>query len=604
MKVMLTGNEAIARGAYEAGVKVAMGYPGTPSSEILESLAQYKEIYSEWSVNEKVAMDGVMGAAYAGRRAMFTTKQVGMNVAADSFFYGVYTGMNAGVLIVTADDPGMFSSQNEQDNRHYARFAKMPLLEPADSQEAKDFVRAGLELSERFDEPVILRTVMRVSHSASPVELGQRVWDDAAPTPPMKRDPHKFVATAVWARLRRPLIEERIGKLAEFAETWPGNRIEWGDRRLGIITSGVIYEYAREVFPAASFLKLAMTYPLPPGLVREFAAGVQRVIVIEELDPFLEEQVRLTGVAAEGKSIFPSYGELLPATIERCAAQAGLAPEKAGARKQSVTPKNLAPRGPILCPGCPHRSTFYTLNKLRYVVAGDIGCYNLGAQPPFDATDTMGAMGASIGVAHGFHKAGMPDKAVAVIGDGTFFHSGAAPLLNMVHNNGKGTILILDNHTVAMTGHQDHPGISKTLQSQGGRVDMETLVRAMGVPDVRRVDPFDMKAVEQSLREATAYDGLSVIIMDGPCVFVELERKSPFEVDADLCNGCTLCFRLGCPAIFKRDELDAKTRRSKAGIDPVLCVSCDMCRQICPRKAIYMLSPAVLSGATPSSENP
>ena len=596
MRVMLTGNEAIARGAYEAGVKVAMGYPGTPSSEILENLARYQEVYSEWSVNEKVAMDGVMGAAYAGKRAMFTTKQVGMNVAADSFFYGVYTGMNAGVLIVTADDPGMFSSQNEQDNRHYAKFGKMPLLEPADSQEAKDFVRVGLEMSEQFDEPVILRTGMRVSHSASPVELGKRVWDDSAPTPPMKRDPHKFVATAVWARLRRPLIEERIGKLAEFAETFPYNRIEWGDCSLGIITSGVVYEYAREVFPNASFLKLAMTYPLPPKLVRKFAAGVQRVIVIEELDPFLEEQVRLMGVAVEGKSIFPPYGELLPATIERCAVEAGLLPASAVANKRDVMLKNLPPRSPILCPGCPHRSTFYMLNKLKYVVAGDIGCYNLGAQPPFDATDTMGAMGASIGVAHGFDKARMPDKAVAVIGDGTFFHSGVAPLLNMVHNNGKGTVVILDNHTVAMTGHQDHPGISKTLVGvDGGRVDIETLVRAMGVPDVRRVDPFDMKAVEQNLKEAVEYDGLAVVIMDGPCVFVELERKAPFEVDADLCNGCTLCFRLGCPAIFRTDELD-KTGRPKAGIDPVLCVSCDMCRQICPRKAIYMLTPATASG--------
>jgi len=590
MKVMLTGNEAIARGAYEAGVKVAMGYPGTPSSEILENLARYKDVYSEWSVNEKVAMDGVMGAAYAGRRAMFTTKQVGMNVASDSFLYGVYTGMNAGVLIVTADDPGMFSSQNEQDNRHYARLAKMPMLEPSDSQEAKDLVRVGLELSEQFDEPVILRTVMRVSHSSSPVELGARVYDDSAPTPPMHRDPHKFVATAAWARQRRPLIEERVARLAEFAETFPCNRIEWGaDRELGIITSGVVYEYAREIFPDASFLKLGMVFPVPTRMVREFAAGVGRVVVIEELDPFLEDQVRLLGVSAEGKSIFPSYGEILPAVIERCATAAGLLRPKRVARKRGVTPIDLPPRTPVFCPGCPHRSSFYALNKLKYVVAGDIGCYNLGALPPFDATDTMGAMGASIGVAHGFDKAGMPDKAVAVIGDGTFFHSGMAPLLNMVHNNGSGTVVILDNRTIAMTGHQDHPGVSQTLGGEeGGRVDIETLCRAMGVPDVRRVDAFDMKAVESSLKEATAHDGVSVIIMDGPCVFVELERKAPFEVDADLCNGCTLCFRLGCPAIVRTDVLDARSGRPKADIDPVLCVSCDMCRQICPRKAIYM----------------
>ncbi len=399
----------------------------------------------------------------------------------------------------------------------------------------------------------------------------------------MKRDPHKFVATAAWARARRPLIEERIGKLAEFAETFPYNRIEWGDRDLGIVASGVVYQYAREIFPQASFLRLGMVYPIPPRLVREFAAGVRRVIVIEELDPFLEDQVRLLGVPAEGKTIFPSYGELLPATIARCAVAAGLLPAGSIPQPREVAPRDLPLRSPILCPGCPHRSTFYTLNKLRYVVAGDIGCYNLGALPPFDATDTMGAMGASVGVAHGLDKAGLPDPAVAVIGDGTFFHSGMAPLLNMVHNNGKGTIVILDNRTTAMTGHQDHPGISQTLDGEeGGRVDIADLCRAMGVADVQKVDAFDMKAVEKSLKEAAARDALSVIVMDGPCVFVELERKAPFEVDAGLCNGCTLCFRLGCSAIFRSDELDARTGRAKAGIDPVLCVSCDMCRQNLP----------------------
>ena len=589
MRLMLTGNEAIARGAWEAGIEVAMGYPGTPSSEILENLSRYKEVYSEWSVNEKVAMDGVMGAAYAGRRAMFTTKQVGMNVASDSFLYGAYTGANAGVVVVTADDAGMFSSQNEQDNRHYARLAKMPLVEPSDSQEAKDFIRLAVEMSEQFDEPVIFRTGMRISHSASPVELGER---QTLPAPgPMHRDPHKFVATAAWARARRPLIEDRIRLLAEYAETLPYNTIEWGDRRLGIITSGIVYRYAREVFPEASFLKLGMVYPIPPRMVREFAAGVQRVIVVEELDPFIEDQVRLLGVQAEGKSIFPSYGELLPATIERHAAAAGLLvapPARVAPPKQFELPA----RTPILCPGCPHRSTFYALSKLKYVVAGDIGCYNLGAMPPFDATDTMGCMGASIGVAHGFDKAGLAERSVAVIGDGTFFHSGITPLLNMVHNNGRGTIAILDNGTVAMTGHQDHPGISRTLTAgDGGHVEIDALCRALGVEDVQRVDAFDMKAVERSLKEATARDSLSVLVMDGPCVFVELETKAPLEVVDDLCNGCALCFRLGCPAIVRLDEVDAKTNRPKAGIDPVLCTNCDMCRQICPRHAIQLPSP-------------
>jgi indolepyruvate ferredoxin oxidoreductase alpha subunit len=594
MRVMLTGNEAIARGAYEAGVKVAMGYPGTPSSEILENVARYKEIYAEWSVNEKVAMDGAIGATYAGRRAMVTMKQVGMNVAADSFFYAVYTGVHgAGLLIVTADDPGMFSSQNEQDNRHYARFAKMPMLEPTDSQEAKDFVRVGLDISERFDVPVILRTVMRVSHSSSPVELGVRTYDDSAPTPPLKRDPHKLVCTAGWARLRRPIVEGRIKHLAEFAETFPYNRLEWGKRDLGIITSGVVYAYAREIFPDASFLKLSMTYPLPPRLVHSFAACVERLIVIEELDPFLEEAVRLMGIAVEGKAIFPAIGELLPAVIEQCAAQAGLLPKEAMATRRDVAPKNLPPRSPVLCPGCPHRSTFYVLNKLKYVVAGDIGCYNLGALPPFNATDTMGAMGASVGVAHGFDKAGLPDPFVAVIGDSTFFHAGVAPLLNIVHNNGKSTVLILDNHTTAMTGHQDHPGTATTLSGeQGQRVDIETFVQAMGIEHVRRVNAFDVKAVEKSIKEAVTFDGPSVVIMDGPCVFIELERVPPFEVDLEKCNGCSLCFRLGCPAIIRTDKLDAKTGRPKAEIDTVLCVGCDMCRQICPRHAIYAPSPS------------
>jgi len=313
------------------------------------------------------------------------------------------------------------------------------------------------------------------------------------------------------------------------------------------------------------------------------------VIVLEELDPFLEKQVRLMGVATVGKSIFPSYGELLPAVIQRCAASAGLLPPLVAMRKPSVAPDSLPPRGPILCPSCLHRSTFYVLSKLKYVVAGDIGCYNLGALPPFDATDTMGAMSASIGVLHGFGKADMPDPAVAVIGDGTFFHSGVAPLLNMVHNSGKGTIIILDNHTTAMTGYQDHPGVSITLQGEEGkRVDIEALVRAVGIQDIRRVDPFDVTAVVRNLKQAVASDRLSVVIMDGPCVFVKLEQKAPYEVDAELCNGCTLCFRLGCPAIIKTDHLDPKTGRAKAGIDPVLCVSCDMCRQICPRKAICM----------------
>jgi indolepyruvate ferredoxin oxidoreductase alpha subunit len=588
-KTLLSGNEAIARGAYEAGVQVATGYPGTPSSEILENIIQYKEIYSEWSVNEKVAMDAAIGASYAGRRAIVTMKQVGMNVAADSFFYAVYTGVRGGLLLVTADDPGMFSSQNEQDNRHYARFAKMPMLEPADSQEAKDFVGIGLDISEEWDTPVLLRTVMRIAHSASPVHLGERNWDDAAPLPPFKHEPKKLVSTCLWARDRHPVIEERIRRLSQAASHFPFNRIEWGDRRLGIVASGPVYQYAHEVFPDASYLKLGMTYPLPVDLIRQFAGGVTQLLVIEELDPFLEEQIKALGISCLGKEIFPACGELLLATIERQAVQAGLLPPPAAGVGGQVKPANLPDRTPTLCPGCPHRSTFFNLSKMKQVViAGDIGCYNLGALPPFNATDTMGAMGASVGVAHGFDIARMQEPFLAVIGDSTFFHAGIAPLLNIVHNGGKATTVILDNHTTAMTGHQDHPGIAEKLGGQPVRkVDIEAVVRACGVDDVHTVDAFDVKAVDREIGAALAFDGPSVVIVDGPCFFVGPGAVEPYEVDLERCNGCTLCFRLGCPAIIRSAEHDVKTGRVKAEIDPVLCVGCDMCAQICPREAIY-----------------
>ena len=589
MKVLLSGNEAIARGAYEYGVTVAAGYPGTPSSEIMENIVQYKEIYSEWSVNEKVAMDVGAGASYAGRRTMVVMKQVGVNVAADSLFYPVYTGVKGGLLIVTADDPGMFSSQNEQDNRHYARLGKMPLIEPSDSQEAKDFVGVGLDLSEAWDTPVLYRTVMRISHSASPVKLGQRTYDDSVPVLPLKRDPHRLVCTCLWAREQRPIMEERLKKLAEFANTLSINRLDWGDRRLGIVASGPVYPYAREIFPQVSFLKLGMTYPLPPALIREFAAGVGQLLVIEELDPFLEEQIKAMGIECRGKGIFPAVGELTTAVIEQSAAEAGILPREAVKGARQVAPSDLPGRSPILCAGCPHRSTFYILNKMKeVVVAGDIGCYNLGALPPFNATDTMGAMGASVGVAHGFDMAGIPDPFVAVIGDSTFFHAGIPPLLDIVHNGGKSTVVILDNHTTAMTGHQDHPGIDVKLGGEPAtKVDIEAVVRASGVIDVHKVDAFDVKAVEKALKEALAFDGPSVVIVDGPCFFVGPGPAGAYVLDSEECVACGICFHLGCPAIIRSDEVHAKTGRPKARIDPVLCVGCDICAQICPTEAIH-----------------
>ena len=405
MKVLLSGNEAIARGAYEAGVQVVAGYPGTPSSEILENMTQYKEIYSEWSVNEKVAMDMAAGAAYSGRRALVTTKQVGMNVLSDSLFYAVYTGLEAGLVVLTADDPGLFSTQNEQDNRHYAKLGKFPLLEPADSQECKDFIVKGIEISEQFDTPVVVRTTMRTSHSKSMVVLGDRP-ETRGEVGPFPRNVEKYNCMCVWAKKRHPIVEQRLLNLAAYAETFPWNRIEWGDRAMGIITSGVVYEYAREVFKNASCLKLGMTYPLPRKMIQDFARGVKKVIVIEELDPFIEEQVKAMGIPATGKEIFPACDELLPQTLRRLGMEHGLLPETEKRTIPIQSLENLPPRSPVLCPGCPHRTSFYLLNKMKLPVAGDIGCYNLGALPPFNAQHTMGSMGASIGVLHGMGKSG------------------------------------------------------------------------------------------------------------------------------------------------------------------------------------------------------
>jgi indolepyruvate ferredoxin oxidoreductase alpha subunit len=594
-RTLMSGNEAVARGAYEFGVEVATGYPGTPSSEILENVAKYAEIYSEWSTNEKVAMDVAIGAAYASKRSMVAMKSVGMNVAADSFFYAVYTGVRAGLVIVVADDPGMFSSQNEQDNRQYARFAKMPMLEPSDSQEAKDYIGDALDLSEEWDTPVLLRTVMRISHSASPVLLGDREAEDGAPTPPFKRDPHRLVCTCVWAKHQHPVIEERIRRLSEFANTYPLNRLEWGDRKLGIVAGGAAYSYAREAFPDASFLKLGMSYPLPYDLIRELAEGVEQLLVVEELDPFLEEQIRARGIECRGKDIFPAYGELTPAVIEKCAAEAGILPKEEVKGARHLPMPELPGRSPVLCPGCPHRSTFYVLgNKLKKViVAGGIGCYNLGALPPFDATDTMGAMGASVGVAHGLDIATIQEPFMAVIGDSSFFHAGIPPLLNVVHNGGNSTVSILDNRTTAMTGHQDHPGVEHTLSGSPTRkVEIEDVVRACGVTDVHKVDAFDVEAVRTTYEAALAYDGPSVVIVEGPCFFVGPGASGTYEVDLDTCIACGTCRRLGCPAIKLSKQVNPKTGRSKTEIDPVLCVGCDMCAQVCPTDAIHPVESA------------
>jgi indolepyruvate ferredoxin oxidoreductase alpha subunit len=584
--MLLSGNEAIARGAYEAGIQIVAGYPGTPSSEILENMTQYKEIYSEWSVNEKVAMDMAAGAAYSGRRSMVTTKQVGMNVLSDSLFYAVYTGLEAGVVVVTADDPGLFSTQNEQDNRHYAKLGKFPLLEPADSQEAKDFIVKGIEMSERFDTPVVVRTTMRTSHSKSMVALGERQQrkDEIGS---FTRNIQKYNCMCVWAKKRHPVVEQRLLDLAEYAETFPWNRIEWGERKLGLIASGVVYEYAREVFKNASFLKLGMTYPLPRNLIREFAKGVRKLVVIEELDPFIEEQIKAMGIKVIGKEIFPPCDELLPQTLRRKGVEARFLRKREGKKVHASPPDNLPGRSPVLCPGCPHRTSYFLLNKMKLPVAGDIGCYNLGALPPFSAQHTMGAMGASIGVLHGMGKSGLPEPAVATIGDSTFFHAGIPPLLNMVHNRGVGTVIIMDNSTTAMTGHQDHPGIETTLMGEKvKKVDIYGLVKAMGVEKILKVNAFDVKAMEMALKECTSFKGTAVLIAEGECVFISKDTQPAYGVDLDLCTACGICSRMGCPAIVRVNVVHEKTGKRKTGIDPVLCTGCDVCRQVCPTGAI------------------
>jgi len=598
MKQLLSGNEAVARGAWEAGVQVASAYPGTPSTEILEDFARFPNVYAEWAPNEKVAVDVAVGAAYAGRRALATMKHVGVNVAADAVFYASMTGVEAGLIIVTADDPAMHSSQNEQDNRRYAKFMRIPCLEPSDSQEAKDLVGEAIALSEQFDTPVFLRLTTRICHSSTPVELGERVQ-----TPPPKakfpRDPEKYVMIPGHARKKHPVIEERIQQLADFAETFPFNRVEWGDSEgdgypFGIVTCGVAYQYVKEIFPNIPTLRLGMTYPLPPKLVQTFAAKVKRLIVVEELDPFLEEEIKLMGVECEGKSIFPLCGEFDPRVVRESAIEAGLLPQSARVpvalrQIEGLDKPEIPSRPPVLCPGCPHRSIFYLLGKLRVPVAGDIGCYTLGLLPPLSAIHTCGCMGAGIGVAHGAAQAGIGERMVAVIGDSTFFHTGLPALANVAYNRSNVVTIILDNRITGMTGHQHNPGTGYTLQLQETMpVDLEPVVRALGIERVKTIPAFDVKALDETLKEYLKADGPSVLIARDECALLPEARKQwrPLKVVADKCNGCTMCFRIGCPAILKSDELDEKTQRPKALIDPLLCTGCEVCAQVCPRLAI------------------
>ncbi len=587
---MLSGNEAVARGAWEAGVALASAYPGTPSTEILENFARFPNVYAEWAPNEKVAVDVAIGAAYAGKRAFSSMKHVGLNVAADAFMYVAMTGIEAGLVIVTADDPQMHSSQNEQDNRTFAKFARVPCLEPSDSQEAKDLTIAAFGLSERFDTPVLLRMTTRICHSTSAVELGERVDPPpCAAQSKFPRNPEKYVMVPGNAIKRHPVIEQRMLDIAEMAETFPYNRIEMGDKSLGIITAGVAYQYAKEVFPDASILHLGMTWPLPRKLIEHFASQVERLIVVEELDPFIEEAVKLMGISVEGKSIFPLIGELDQRVVRESAIRAGLLPAELHVPLPEFELAPLPSRPPVLCPGCPHRSTFYVLHKLKVPVNGDIGCYTLGLVPPLSAIHTTGCMGAGIGVAHGAARSGSPERFVAVIGDSTFFHTGIPALVNTVYNQSPVVTVIMDNRVTGMTGHQDNPVNGRTLQGQmTTEIQLEPLVRALGIKHVKSVPAFEVEEIEKTLKEFLKLDEPSVLITVEPCALLPDARKRwvPLDVIDEKCNGCALCFRIGCPAILKSEELDERYQRPKALIDASMCTGCEICAQICPRDAI------------------
>jgi indolepyruvate ferredoxin oxidoreductase alpha subunit len=579
LKELLTGNAAIARGSYESGVTVAAGYPGTPSTEILENFSLYDGVYAEWAPNEKVALEVGIGAAMAGARALVVMKHVGLNVAADPLLTAAYTGVNGGLVIVSADDPGMHSSQNEQDNRNYVKFARIPTLEPSDSAEARDMVGLALEISEEFDIPVILRITTRVAHSQSFVELKER---SARPLKEYRKDTRKWLMVPAFGRLRRQSLAERHKKLLEYSEQAEINSIFPGDRKEGVITSGISYQYVREAMPGAPVLKLGMTFPLPAGLIKKFASGVERLFVVEELDPYLEDFVRGLGLPVSGKQFFPETGEFSTGLVKRGFIAAGVIPaaEAAGPRNFEDMPA-VPVRPPVLCPGCPHRGVFYTLRQLKLVVTGDIGCYTLGGLAPLDGMDSCVCMGASIGMSHGIDRAapGLRGRTVAVIGDSTFLHSGITGLLDVVYNNGNTTVLILDNGTTAMTGHQHHPATGKTLMGrEAPAVDFEGLARALGVPRVRTADPLDLAGLSEAIKEEVAAPGPSVIVVRRPCILIDRQEASPVAVNQEICTGCKTCLRLSCPAISVKDKV--------CSIDPVSCTGCGLCVQVCKYGAL------------------
>lgn len=587
-KVLMSGNEALARGAYEAGVTVGCGYPGTPSTEILESLVNYPGVYTQWSPNEKVALEVAAGACWAGARCVATMKHVGLNVAADPLMTLSYLGVKGGLAVLVCDDPGMHSSQNEQDTRHYARFAKIPLFEPSDSQEAKEFVRFAMEISEGFCTPVLIRSTTRISHSRGVVMLGDRT--EPTEEPFFDKNPQRFVPIPLYARKMKVKVDKRLVELAAFASGHPANRIIEKGSDLGIITSSITFQYAVETFPDASILKLGMSYPFPDGLILNFAKGLKRILVLEELDPFLEEHCKALGLKVEGIEHRPKQGEFDLDKFEGIKRSFYNMPEEVKDASGAVDEKGadlpvLPPRPPVLCPGCPHRGIFYELGKFKPVIIGDIGCYSLAVLPPLEAMDTILCMGSGISSALGLQKSGTKQKIVGVVGDSTFFHSGMTGLLDIAYNKGKVTILVLDNRTTAMTGHQEHPGTGRTLMGEETHcASIEGIANAFGIRYVKRIDPYDLDLVKNTLKEAMELDEPAVVISERPCLLLKgTKRGRPLQVLEDLCVGCGTCLKLGCPGL---ETIPGEGKKFKVRINQVLCSGCTLCVQVCPKDAI------------------